>query len=60
MGKNNYDTGNDVQCGKEPFNGRTLPDLPSGRISGGDLLSPRIWRFNSYITSEGLEMGRLR
>lgn len=32
-GKGDYDTGDDVQCGKEPAGGRLMPDLSPGRIS---------------------------
>ncbi len=34
-GKSNHDTGNDVQCGKKPAGGGTLPDFQAGRLPGG-------------------------
>ena len=36
-GKANHDTGDHVECGKEPDCGGTLPHFPAGRLPGGTL-----------------------
>lgn len=58
MAKMNHDSGNNVKCWEKPACSRFMPAFLSRTVTVWHHSNPKNMALNSYITEEGLEMGR--